>query len=113
MKLKTDTEMHQWLMSFIPTFDNFDWDAGNVDKNLIRHNVFREEIESIFQNHIIFAGKIIEPHHVEWRGLILGISSNHRQLSLVFTRRAERIRPISCRPMRKQEAKVYHAKTKH
>lgn len=113
MKLESDEATREWLMNFIPILENFDWDEGNVDKNLIKHNVSREKIESIFQNPIVFAGKIIEPRHFEWRGLILGLSVNQRHLSLIFTQREDRLRPISCRPMRKEEEKIYHAKTKN
>jgi len=28
----------------------FEWDKGNIDKNLIKHNVTNREIEEVFEN---------------------------------------------------------------
>jgi uncharacterized protein len=107
VKLAPDKNAAQWLQDFIPDPDNFDWDEGNELKNL-KHGFSYEEIESIFwQSRYIFAGKIIEPAHSEWRGLILGITEGGRAAALIFTRRGERLRPISCRPMRKNERRFY------
>ena len=72
----------------------------------------QEEVESIFYNEYGFAGRIIELVHAKWRGLILGQSNTGKLLALIFTYRGERIRPISCRPMRKLEVKKYHDNTK-
>jgi uncharacterized DUF497 family protein len=66
-----------------------------------------EEVESIFFRPFLFAGCIVEPAHEEWRGLILGKSEGGRPLALIFTRRGEQVRPISCRPMRKKEQILY------
>ena len=107
MRFSRDDEMSSWLRDFAPDPDTFDWDAGNRTKNT-KHRVSGEEIESIFyQARFIFAGKIIEPAHDEWRGLILGQSGNGRPLALIFTRRGARLRPISCRPMRRNERRLY------
>ena len=35
------------------------------------------------------------------------MSERGRKLALIFTRRGERLRPVSCRPMRRNERKVY------
>src|SRR3989344_762609 len=110
MKLIDDPVAEKWLQSFDPEPDGFDWDKGNRSKNL-KHGVTQEEIESIFENEHGFAGRISEPAHAEWRGLILGQSNTGKLLALIFTRREDRIRPISCRPMRKLEAKKYHEST--
>ncbi len=113
MRLEPDMEALQWLIDFVPDIDHFDWDSGNSAKNL-KHYVTREDIESIFFVDVfVFAGRIVEPVHHEWRGLILGIDRRGRHLCLIFTRRGQRLRPISCRPMRKQEVRVYHEKTKN
>jgi uncharacterized DUF497 family protein len=97
------------LRDFVPDPENFDWDDGNRNKNL-KHGLSCEEIESLFrQDQFIFAGRIIEPAHTEWRGLILGQADSGRALTLIFTRRGERLRPISCRPMREGERRFYEA----
>ncbi|MFI5361323.1 MAG: BrnT family toxin [Elusimicrobiota bacterium] len=109
MNFVPDAEARVWLRDFVPDSDNFDRDAGNRTKNE-KHDVRGEEIESIFyQEKIIFAGRISEPVHDEWRGLILGRSIEGRLLALIFTRRGDRLRPISCRPMRSGERRVYEA----
>ena len=43
----------------------------------------------------------------EPRWLLLGETDAGRQLTLIFTRRGNRIRPISCRPMRRNERRLY------
>ena len=110
MKLVADPEMENWLAQFIPNFDLFDWDTGNLTK-ILKHGVDKDKVESIFfQEEYVFAGRILEPKHSEWRGLILGMDRNKRHLSLIFTRRGEKLRPISCRSMRKEEVSIYHEK---
>ena len=112
MKTIPDLEAALWLGEFDFTPDNFDWDAGNERKNL-KHGVTADEIESIFaQAEYVFAGRIIEPTRDEWRGLILGPTSASRALALIFTRRGEKLRPISCRPMRIEERRSYEAQVK-
>jgi len=55
----------------------------------------------------LFAGRIAEPAHEEARWLLLGIDDGGRALALVFTRRGRRLRPVSCRPMRRNERRLY------
>lgn len=107
MKFIADEIAAAWLRDFVPDPDNFDWDEGNIAKNL-KHNISSDEIESIFwQPSFLFAGKIVEPLQDEWRGLILGRTESGRLVSLIFTRRGEKIRPISCRSMRPNERRIY------
>jgi uncharacterized DUF497 family protein len=109
MKFGPDDETGIWLRDFVPDRENFDWDEGNKSKNQ-KHRVSVFEVESIFrQERFIFAGRIAEPEHDEWRGLVLGQSEAGRRLALIFTRRGDRLRPISCRPMRKAERSFYEA----
>jgi len=61
----------------------------------------------MFRSPIVFAGRIVEPGHAELRWLVLGRSRQGRRLALVLARRGDRLRPISCRPMRRAERKVY------
>jgi uncharacterized DUF497 family protein len=60
---------------------------------------------------LFFAGRIIEPVHAERRYLVLGVAGG-RGAALVFTRRGELLRPISCRAMREKERAIYDAATK-
>lgn len=107
MQLAPDREAVQWLENFVPDSENFDWDEGNIDKNQ-KHDIEDREIEEIFNEfEYIFAGRIVEPAHNEWRGLILARGEGGRYLALIFARRGEKLRPISCRPMRKEEKRIY------
>lgn len=110
MKLVADATAVFWLEEFIPDSENFDWDAGNVLKNL-KHGLSSNDIESIFWEYeYLFAGKIVEPANEEWRGLILGETASGNHVALIFTQRDERLRPISCRSMRANERKLYEEK---
>ena len=109
MKFVPDPLTGLWLRDFDPEPENFDWDDGNRHKNL-KHGLSSEEVESLFrQDQYVFAGRIIEPAHKESRGLILGQADSGRALALIFTRRGEKLRPISCRPMREGERRHYEA----
>ncbi|TMA25384.1 MAG: BrnT family toxin [Deltaproteobacteria bacterium] len=57
----------------------------------------------------LFAGRIVEPEHDEARYLLLGITPTGRRAALIFTRRGDKLRPISCRAMRKGEKEAYDA----
>ena len=108
MKLAPDLEAASWLDALAGEPENFDWDAGNQAKNR-KHRVEPENIEAMFRRprFIVFGGRIVEPAHDEPRWLVLGQDDKRRRLALVLTRRGDRLRPISCRPMRRQERAVY------
>jgi uncharacterized DUF497 family protein len=109
VKFSPDLTAALWLRDFVPDLKNFDWDDGNRHK-ILKHGLSCKEVESLFrQDHYIFAGEIIEPAHTEWRGLILGQGDSGRAVALIFTRRGEKLRPISCRPMREGERRLYEA----
>ncbi len=113
MRFVPDPEMWEWLMHFGGDSSDFDWDHGNRFKNL-KHEVAAEDVESLFENDIVLGGLLIEPVHEERRWLILGIDQYDRKLTLIATRRGEadeRLRPISCRTMRKKEKEYYAAAT--
>src|SRR5271169_2266428 len=108
MKLAPDREVASWLDALAGEPEDFDWDAGNRAKNR-KHRVEPENIEAMFRRprFIVFGGHIVEPAHDEPRWLVLGKDEKRRRLALVLTRRGDRLRPISCRPMRLRERAVY------
>jgi uncharacterized DUF497 family protein len=106
MRLVGDEEMAAWLDTFPALAEDFEWDTGNRSKNL-KHGVHAEDIEGLFREPIVFAGRIAEPLHDEPRSLLLGRDPGGRLLALIFTRRGEKLRPISCRRMRRKEKGVY------
>jgi uncharacterized DUF497 family protein len=108
MRMARDPEAEAWLDALEGTTNDFDWYAGNQDKNR-KHGIEATQIGALLEHPVVFGGRIIEPAHREPRWLLLGRDRGERPLALIFTRRDDRIRPISCRPMRREERKVYES----
>ena len=106
MRLIEDGEAARWLEQLRGGPEDFEWDAGNCSKNR-KHGVEPQDVEAMFGSPIVFAGRIVEPAHDEPRWLVLGASRRGRRLALILTRRRDRLRPVSCRPMRRNERRVY------
>lgn len=88
-----------------------EWDAGNSTKSQTKHRFSTGDVHSILDGPVVFAGRIVEPAHQEPRYLLLGMTVGGRGAALVFTRRGDKLRPISCRAMRKNEREAYDAAT--
>ena len=71
------------------------------------HGVEPRHVQTLIGGDFYFAGRIVEPVHSEPRWLALGEDATGRRLSLIFTRRGDRRRPISCRAMRRKEKALY------
>lgn len=110
MKLVLDSLVAKWLFETEFDADHFDWDRGNLTKNL-KHKVSREEIEQLLEGTFVFAGRVMEPAHAEDRWLLLGETFSGRRLSLIFTIRDKKLRPICCRSMRRGEEIFYEKNT--
>ena len=110
MKFVPDREAARWLASLAGKPREFDWDQGNATKNE-KHGLTPTDVESLLQHDFVLAGRITEPAHEEPRWLLLGCSNGGRLLALVFTRRGDKLRPISCRSMRKNERKIHDEST--
>ncbi len=110
MRFVDDPETAAWLEGLEGVSQDFDWDAGNRAKNR-KHGVAPEDVETLLEQPVLLAGRIVQPTHDEPRWLLLGRDDNGRPLALVFTRRGDRLRPISCRPMRRTERQVYEEAT--
>ena len=104
--MKLDPKAEKWIDSLAGEPGDFDWDEHNRTKNR-KHKVEAGDIEAMFENAVIFVGRIVEPKHHEPRWLLLGTSARGRRLALIFTRTGERLRPISCRSMRDNERQVF------
>ena len=94
-------------------FDNFvgfQWDRGNIDKNLIKHNVENWESEQVFFNKPLLV--LDDPKHSipEKRWAAFGKTDADRFLIVIFTKRGDLIRVISARDMNKKERKYYDEK---
>jgi len=88
-----------------------EWDAGNSTKIQAKHGFSTADVESLLDAPVLFAGRIVEPAHEEARYLLLGATAGGRRAALIFARRGEKLRPISCRAMRKKEKEAYDAAT--
>jgi hypothetical protein len=91
-------------------FDNFlgfEWDQGNIDKNLVKHNVENWECEQVFFNKPLLV--LEDPRHsiAERRWAVFGKTDRGRFLVVVFTRRGNLLRVISARDMNKKERQFY------
>jgi uncharacterized DUF497 family protein len=101
----------QWMIDW---FENqtafaFEWDLGNLTKNLKKHGVSREEAESVFEQveAIRVLGEQIRPKCAEPRYGILGLTSEMKPVFVCFTIRGAGIRIIHIRRMNKKERRFY------
>jgi len=91
----------------LPNLITFDWDEGNIDKNLIKHNVTNQEAEEVFMNKPLLVNEDVEHSGQEIRYQALGKTNLNRLLFVSFTLRDQKVRPISVRDMNKKERRVY------
>ena len=87
-------------------FHGFEWNHGNLDKNL-KHDVRNSECEQVFFNEPLVI--LDDPTHsiVENRYAAFGKTDDGRLLTVVFTMRGSNIRVISARDMNKKERQFY------
>jgi len=91
-------------------FSGFQWDRGNIDKNLTKHNVENWECEQVFFNRPLIV--LDDPKHSvsEKRWTAFGKTDSVRFLVVIYTKRNNLIRIISARDMNKRERKFYDEK---
>ena len=91
-------------------FSGFQWDIGNINKSLIKHNVENWEGEQVFFNRPLLV--LDDPKHSasERRWAAFGKTDAERFLVVVFTRRNNLIRIISARDMSRRERTFYDEK---
>jgi uncharacterized DUF497 family protein len=88
-------------------FTGFQWDEGNIDKNLFKHQVQNWECEQIFFNEPLII--LDDPKHSlpEKRWAAFGQTDAGRLLTIIFTKREKLLRVISARDMNRKEKKFY------
>jgi uncharacterized DUF497 family protein len=91
-------------------FSGFQWDRGNRDKNLIKHNVENWECEQVFFNRPLLV--LDDPTHSvsENRWAALGKTDTDRFLVVIFTEGDDLIRIIAARDMNRTEREFYDEK---
>jgi uncharacterized DUF497 family protein len=94
------------------SFLGFQWDRGNSNKNLLRHNVQNWECEQGFFNKPLLV--LEDPEHsiAEKRGAGFGKTDLGRLLVVIFTKRGNLVRVISARDMNSKERKFYEENEK-
>lgn len=85
----------------------FQWDAGNRDKNLVKHGVSNQEIEEAFLDERKVIYDDVFHSAAEGRYIILGKTNSNRLIYVVFTVREVRLRVISARDLNRKEYKFY------
>lgn len=91
----------------IPEPIAFDWDKGNTDKNLHKHNVSNKETEEAFADESLKIFEDVKHSHKEQRFVAYGATNLNRKLAIVFTVRKQKIRVISARDQNKKERTIY------
>lgn len=88
-------------------FTGFQWDEGNIDKNLIKHKVQNWECEQIFFNEPLII--LDDPKHSlsEKRWAAFGQTDAGRFLTIILTKRGKLLRVVSARDMNRKERKFY------
>jgi len=91
-------------------FERFQWDQGNIDKNLTKHDVTNWECEQVFFNRPLLV--LEDPKHSasEKRWAAFGKTDAERFLVVIFTKRKHLVRIISARDMNRRERKFYDEK---
>ena len=87
--------------------EEFDWDAGNRNKNWDKHGVSDKEAEQVFTNIPLVTGKDVKHSTAEKRYKCLGQTQQGRLLFVSFTIRNNKIRVISARDQDKKERSMY------
>lgn len=94
-------------MKIVPEPLSFEWDSGNLDKNLKKHNVSCQEAEEVFVNQPLLIIEDSSHSEDEKRFHALGKNNGNRYLFLSITIRKQKVRIISIRDMNKKEKKEY------
>lgn len=92
----------------VESIHGFDWDMGNIEKNKKKHGLDWWVIEEAFFNEpLVIREDSAHSDDQECRCYALGQSDDGTELFIAFTRREDRIRVISARPMGRKERGVY------
>lgn len=95
------------MIKVLPKVIAFEWDKGNIDKNLKKHDVSNQETEEVFFNKPIVFLEDKKHSATEKRYMLWGKTNTNRRLTIFFTIRKNRIRVISARDMHKKERGEY------
>lgn len=100
------------MASILESFEGFEWDEGNSNKNWLGHRVTDAECEQIFFNSPLVTAVDKNHSQRERRFQALGRADPGRRLFVAFTVRRSLIRIISAREMNKREERRYEEEIK-
>jgi uncharacterized DUF497 family protein len=105
--MNADDSRHSEIAALVARCKGFQWDAGNIGKNLKKHGVSDAEAELVFQSGpLVFYDDVMHSGE-EVRYTVLGRNSGNSLRTVVFTIRGLEIRVISARPMSAKDRKLY------
>ena len=96
-------------MKILSKNTEFEWDKGNIDKNM-KHGVEDKEAEEIFGSKKKIFMKDEKHSLKEERYMIWGKTNADRKLTIFFTLRKDKVRIISARDMNRKERSTYEKK---
>ncbi len=103
-------EFIEWLALWLleTSIFHFDWDEGNSSKSQIKHGVLNVEVEEVFVSGLLAPlGVQFSPVVEEERLAVIGSTIQGKILTIVFTLRDGKIRPISSRVANRKEREIY------
>ena len=86
--------------------EGFEWNNGNINKNMLKHDVNISKCEEVFFNKPIIILTDLKYSKVEERYRIFGITAGKRKLDLAITIRNKRIRVIMARDQSKKYSTI-------
>ena len=106
--ISVDTEIESVII-ILKEIVGFDWDDGNVRKNVDKHGVSQLEAEQVFFNQPLLILDDSRHSQSEARWHTLGKTDAGRLLHITFTLRfgQTKIRIISARDMHRKERAIY------
>lgn len=99
-------------MKILDKYIEFEWDKGNIDKNM-KHGVADKESEEIFGSRKKVFMKDEKHSLKEERYMIWGKTNTGRKLTVFFTLRNNKVRIISARDMNRKERNAYEKKVQN
>jgi len=100
------------MATILESFEGFEWDEGNSNKNWHGHRITDAECEQVFFNSPLITGVDKSHSQRERRFQALGRAESGRRLFVAFTIRRSLIRIISAREMNKREERRYEEEIK-
>ena len=92
-------------------FTGFQWDEGNINKNLYKHKIENWECEQVFFNEPLIILDDPKHSHEEKRWAAFGKTDAGKLITVISTKRGSLIRVISARTMKRKESNFYEKNT--